>query len=123
MKIKTTKSHRNGRTCTTSIGEIAFDSDGITEIKDDQFKELKHIMPDIVEVIESDKTGGSTVSLETLGDKSEESVREELDELKLTELKNMASKVEGADLDAIKKMKSKSEVIDIIAKGMFPETK
>lgn len=130
MKIKTHKGHRHGQTVTTSEGEIEFNELGHADIEDGQFNALKKIMPDITEVKdESDEgkgkkdkgnKGGSDAGSGSSdeGSGKDDSTYKELMEMTLAELKDMASKIEGQDLDALEKMKKKSDVVDILVAEM-----
>lgn len=147
MRIKTNHGHRAGKTLHTSLGVITFDEKCIAEIKDADFPKWKVIYADIVDadskeaqatkVAEKKVTGivmdnGEVLSkIETSEtesnadleasesvEKSSKISKEELSELGMAALKDLALKVKGVDKTLINKMKKKSDVVDFLIEKM-----
>lgn len=109
--------------CTTSIGKVEFDENGEATIPDDKFDELKSVMADI-EIVgkvsnkKSEKVPDPVDPEEAIDPVKTGTTEDDLRELSLIDLKEMASQIPDADIVIIGKMKKKDDLIKIILAEM-----
>ena len=119
MKIKTTKSHRFGRTCTTSAGDVTFNEEGIAEIEDSRFEAVSAVLKDVEKVegaykkeAKKQEPSGKDEA-ETPGSDSGSDAADKIDQLPVEELRELALMIEGAEKKKISKM-GKEALIEFI---------